>query len=138
MLGALESVYRLLDVSDSVRPDRLQIVVETRITIEASIAHLSNRTRKMATPNRLRRGSIGGVHWRSHSCTRNQVKLKRSRIARTLSADLECIYRYIEASVRNQVFLFSLLKRIQMHRRFAVEHQSSRLVIGGEHNLAGF
>lgn len=42
-LGAsLESMHGLLNVADGVEPDRLQIVVEIRITIEASIAHLSN------------------------------------------------------------------------------------------------
>lgn len=39
-------MYRLLDVSDGLVADRLQIVAETRITIEASIAHLSNCTRR--------------------------------------------------------------------------------------------
>ena len=38
----LESMCRLLNVAYGAKADRLQIVVETRITIEASIAHLSD------------------------------------------------------------------------------------------------
>lgn len=54
--SGLESTCRLLNVADGVEPNRLQFVVEIRITIEASIAHLSKLQGEFAT--RSRRGSL--------------------------------------------------------------------------------